>query len=82
MPSVKHEMLHRLLDEAVLMDSLSLGLEEEFVSHHSRKLTLKETSCGVWRATRKQRTGETLDMTQPYITMEVRRTEFQVYKGL
>jgi hypothetical protein len=53
MPSVKHEMLHRLLDEAVLMDSLSLGLEEEFVSHHSRKLTLKETSCGVWRATRK-----------------------------
>jgi len=31
-PNVRHEALHRLLDEAILLDSLSLGLEDEFVS--------------------------------------------------
>ena len=32
MPTVKHEMLHRLLDEAIYMDSMAIGLLTEFVS--------------------------------------------------
>ena len=32
MPSVKHESLHRLLDEAIFLDSVSLGLRDEFVT--------------------------------------------------
>jgi hypothetical protein len=32
MPTVKHEMLHRLLDEAIHMDSVAIGLLTEFVS--------------------------------------------------
>ena len=31
-PGAKHEMLHRFLDEAIFMDSLAIGLLNEFVS--------------------------------------------------